>query len=232
MALTNQSGLRIRRRRLNDLDQAQFDRDYRGTGSLPAEYWESWRRHGVGVGRNETAEERAESELILAKRSQDQKRISRAEEGLNQLRNGLLSGGLVQPGFDNHPKPDPEPVRLAQKGPGGIPTGGATAQKPKTPTPPKQQQEQKQRENRLNPASEASQRAADADEIRQQLDDANQEQPEAEKDYPEYDFDMPKPRQTDPVKPYLDPSKFPDDNDVYWEEDLNKMAKKWGLIQV
>ncbi len=83
---------RVRRRRLTDRDQAQFDRDYRGSSELPAEYWESWRRYGLGAERLESAEEKAEGQVLLRRARKDWTGAERAEQNLANIRRGSEVG--------------------------------------------------------------------------------------------------------------------------------------------
>ncbi len=83
--LENPFGGRIRRRRLSPTQQQEFENLYQGS-RLPAEYWEGYYRNGLAAEQAETKEERAETDLILARHRDEGQNAKEAAARLNNAR--------------------------------------------------------------------------------------------------------------------------------------------------
>lgn len=114
---------RIRRRRLTPGEQQQFDRDYRGTGALEAEYWEPWRLRGLAAETRPDREEELESRTLLARARGDRQGEADARKALFSYRSRQKGDGPAVRPFQSaqaqqppaHPAPEFEPLKVDDK---------------------------------------------------------------------------------------------------------------------
>ncbi len=118
----DQAGKRVRRQRLSERQQKEFQNLYRGS-RIPAEYWEGYYLNGLAADRAEDDEARAESDLVLARHRGEPKSIKDAEARLSGIRAGTArqSANFSSPAYYRTEQPT-RPQRFQKRDDQNSPT--------------------------------------------------------------------------------------------------------------